>query len=235
MRYLLLLLALSSAALGQTAAPIVTFAEGPCCKVIWENGKAFYVINDDGVSVMVSGPSNYSASLHSVYVSILATGNTPLDINPALFTAIADDPKHTALPYLDMDIKAEHDRHHRAVISGILLALSAGASGAAAASPQTATVNNSDGTSSTITYTDPNAQANANAQAAANGAAARQNIQERYVAQTSGLLRHNTIEKGKFAAGVVYFQGPKGMKATKKGFTPLAAIEIPINGTIYKF
>jgi hypothetical protein len=159
------LLLCSTAAFGQTDISVVRFAEGPCCKVVWENGKAFYVIYDKDVSVMISGPSNYSASLHSVYVSILAIGDTPIDVNPALFGAVADDPNHTPLPYLDMDVKAEHDRHHRAVVSGMLLALSAGASGAAASMPQTATVNNSNGTSSTITYTDPNAQANANAQA----------------------------------------------------------------------
>jgi len=212
------------------------FSEGcSYCKIIWENGKRFYVIYDDNLSVMISSPSNYSASLHSVYVSVLATNGTLVDVNPTLFTAVADDPTQTKLPYLDMAAKAEHDRHHRAVVSGILLALSAGASGAAASMPRTATVNNSDGTSSTVSYTDPNAQADANAQAAANSMAASQNNDAAYAQQTAGLMLHNTISNGKFASGIVYFQGPKHMKATKKGFTPLLGIDLPINGKIYRF
>src|ERR1700733_557312 len=217
MRFLALFLCLSSFTFSQNVLPVITYADGPCCRTIWSNGKASYLIQDQNVSVLVSGPSNYSASLHSVWISVRQDGDTILDIDPTKFVATADDSNQTLLPYLDMDAKAEHDRKHKRMVGGILLAISAGASGAAAASPQTATVNNSDGTSSTITYTDPNAQARANAQAAENGKAMRSNIQAHYEAQTSGLLRHTTSSKGVIVSGTVYFQGPKHMKATKKG------------------
>ncbi|HMF65760.1 MAG TPA: hypothetical protein VK608_16860 [Edaphobacter sp.] len=221
--------------LGQSQLKVVSFVDGPCCKVVWQNGKAFYLIQDENVSVMVSGPSNYSARLHSVYVQVRQDGDGPLDVNPADFKVIADDDAKTEIPYLDMDVKAEHDRKHKSLISGILLGIASGASGAAAAAPQMATVNNSDGTSSTITYSDPAAQANANAEARADGKNARANIQAVYDAKTSGLLRHNTLQKSQIASGNVYFEGPKGMKNAKKDFTPLVSIDILINGTIYRF
>jgi hypothetical protein len=152
MRYLILLLCLSSSAFGQA---VLTFTDGPCCRVVWQDGKAFYVMQDANTTVVISGPSNYSASLHSVQIQIRQDGDTPIDVDPARFEAVAEDPQHTQLAYLDMNAKATHNRKRRAIISGILLGISAGASGAAASMPQTATVNNSDGTSSTITYTDP--------------------------------------------------------------------------------
>ena len=213
----------------------VTFTNGPCCKVVWENGHGFYSIQDQDVLVTVSGPSNYSASLHSVFVSVAVLGKYPKDVNPQMFRAIANDADHTILPYLDMDQKAAHDRHRRSVSSGILLAIAGGASGAAAAQPQNVTVNNSNGTSSTITYTDPSAQNAANAQTSASVEASHQAVQRSYEAETQGLLRRNTVAEGKSVAGVVYFQGPKKMKATMKGFTPLAAVEIVLDGKTYRF
>jgi hypothetical protein len=229
----LLLLCLAAPALSQ--APVVLFADAPCCLTVWRDGKASYVIRDANVTVIISGSSNYSVSLHSVEVAVRQDGDIPLDVNPANFSVVASDPNHTVLPYLDMDTKAAKDRKHNSFLSGLLVGITAAASGAAAGLPQTATVNNSDGTSSTITYTDPNAQANANAQAQANSKVASAGVAAKYVAQTAGLLRRNTLHKDEIVSGTVYFQGPKGMKATKHGFTPLASIDIPINGIIYRF
>ena len=233
MKSILVIFFLSLATLAQPV--VVTFAPGDCCSTVYQDGKAFYVIRDANVSVMVSAPANYSARLHSVFVSVVQLGDTPVDVNPATFSAAAEDDSHTPIPYLDMDERAEKERKHKSRVSGILLAISAGASGAAAASPHTATVNNSDGTTSTITYTDPNAQAHANAQATEQGDSLRKNIRAARDAKVSNLLRRNTLQKNGSASGVVYFEGPKGMKNTKKGFTPLAYLDIPVNGTIYRF
>jgi hypothetical protein len=233
MKSIMLIFSFSVTALAQPS--LITFSPGECCSTAYQDGKAYYVIRDANVSVMVSAPANYSARLHSVFVSVLQLGDTPVDVNPATFSATAEDADHTVLPYLNEDERAEKERKHKARVSGILLAISAGASGAAAASPQTATVNNSDGTSSTITYTDPNAQARANAQAAEQGDAVRQSIRAAHDSKVKDLLRRNTLQRGGSASGVVYFEGPKGMKNTKKGFTPVAHLDIPVNGTIYRF
>jgi hypothetical protein len=207
----------SAVALAEAPPPVVTYAEGLRCRTIWHNGKASYLIQDANVSILVSAASNYSASLHSVWVSVRQDGESTLDIDPTKFEAFADDEPHTALPYLDMDAKEEHDRKHKYIVGRNTLGNLAGASGGAAATPQTATVNNSDGTSSTITCTDPNAQAKSNAQAQANEERIRSNIQAHDESQTSGLLRHTTSYKGIVISGTVYFQGPNHMKATKKG------------------
>ncbi|MDP9051734.1 MAG: hypothetical protein M3O31_13600 [Acidobacteriota bacterium] len=232
---IVLLFFLCSTASSLSQAPVVLFADAPCCLTVWKNGKASYVIRDANVTIIISGPSNYSASLYSVEVAVRQDGDIPLDVNPATFSVVASDPNHSVLPYLDMDARAAKDRKHDSLLSGIMVGLAAAASGAAAASPQTATVNNSDGTSSTVTYTDPNAQANANAQAEENGRLAVAGVAAKYTAQTAGLLRRNTLHKDETVSGTVYFQGPKTMKATKHGFTPLESIDIPINGTIYRF
>jgi hypothetical protein len=66
-------------------------------------------------------------------------------------------------------------------------------------------------------------------QGAAQGDEVRQSIRAAHDAKVSNLLRRNTLQMGGSASGVVYFEGPKGMKNTKKGFTPVAHLDIPVN------
>jgi hypothetical protein len=213
MKSIMLIFSFSVAALAQPS--VVTFSPGECCSTIYQDGKAYHVIRDANVSVMVSASANYSARLHSVFVSVLQLSDTPVDVNPATFSATAEDVNQTVLPYLDEDERAEKERKHKraCLVFCLLLAL---APLVLPASPQTATVNNSDGTSSTITYTDPNAQARTNAQATEQGNEVRQSIRAAHDAKVSNLLRRNTLQKGGSASGVVYFEGPKGMKNTRR-------------------
>ena len=217
------------------AQKIVTYSDGPCCKAVWVNGQRFYIIRDDNVSVAVGPPQNFSARLHAVEVEVRQDGNTSVEVDPATFKAWAADDVKTPLPYVDMEGRAEHDRKHRSLMAGILNGVAAAGGGAAAATPQTATVNNSNGTSSTITYTDPDAVARTNETSATNARKTQEAINTRRDVTVAGLLQHNTLSRGQIVSDLVYFEGPKGMKPTKKGFTPMANVAIVLNGTTYVF
>lgn len=52
LKSILVIFFLSLAALAQPV--VVTFAPGDCCSTVYQDGKAFYVIRDANVSVMVS-------------------------------------------------------------------------------------------------------------------------------------------------------------------------------------
>ena len=229
------LVALSLSASVSQAQKVIGFTPGPCCRDVWVDGKHFYIIQDQNVTVAVGSPQNFSARLHAVEVQVRQDGDTPVDVNPALFSASAMDDQKTPLPYLDYEVRVEHDRKHHSLLSGILNGVAAAGAGASASQPQTATVNNSNGTASTITYTDPNAAREVNDASAAKAAADQRAIDRRAEENASGLLKHNTLSKGQTVIGLVYFEGPKGMKPVKKGFTPMAGVDIVLSGTTYRF
>jgi hypothetical protein len=123
MKSIMLIFSFSVAALAQPS--VVTFSPGECCSTIYQDGKAYHVIRDANVSVMVSASANYSARLHSVFVSVLQLSDTPVDVNPATFSATAEDVNQTVLPYLDEDERAEKERKHKraCLVFCLLLAL----------------------------------------------------------------------------------------------------------------
>lgn len=212
---------------------VVAYTEGSCCSVVYENGIAYFVIVDGSTSVVLSRMSDYSARIPSFYISIKNLGKLPLDVDPSLFSATENN--NTLLSYLDMDAKAAKDLKRHNKNSLLLMMLVGGLNGAAAAQPQVATVNNSNGSNSTVTYVDPNAQIEANDRTAQLGSQVRSRNNEIFETSTINVLRRNTLQENGSVAGVVYFASPSGMKAAKKASIPMQHVDIVLDGTIYRF
>lgn len=231
MKYLLLLLCLNSCAFGQELKnpKIITFnaKDSSCCKILFVDGKRFVQVTEGDTVVGIGEPVNDGHGEFSVFVAVTQMGTGTAEVIPTDFSALYTDPSHTRFPYLDRDKEVDR-RARKSMWVGIL---AAGLSGAAAATPQQATVNNSNGTSSTVTYTDPNAQARVNQQSAATNEAIRQNAAN----AKSELLRRNTVTSGATASGIVFFKKPKSSKVKVGKRDGLFAIDIPVNGVVFRF
>lgn len=208
---------------------IITFKakDANCCKILFADGKRFIQITNRDTIVGIGEPVNEGHGEFSVFVAVTQGESGTAEVIPTDFSAWYTDPPHTRFPYVDRD--DEVDGHARK--SMWLGILAAGLSGAAAATPQQASVHNSDGTNSTVTYTDPNAQARVNQQSAATNEAIRQNAAD----AKSGLFHRNTVTPGTTVSGIVFFKKPKKSKVKVGKKDRLFAVDIPINGVVYRF
>ena len=208
MKRLAVLLLLSFPAFGQYSNDprIITFnaSDSKCCKISFVDGKRFIQMQDGDTLVGISEPINSGHGEFSVYVAISELGTGTAEVVPTDFSAWYSDPPHTRFPYMDRDAEVDRKTKH----SMWLGILAAGLGGASAGSPRQASINNSDGTSSTVTYTDPNAQSLANAQSAQTFQA----IKQRSIDAKTGLLHRNTVGQGASAGGVVFFKKPNSTK-----------------------
>lgn len=182
---------------------------------------------DGNTVVKIDDPVNRGHGEFSVDLTVAQFDSGMAEVIPEDFSALFSDAAHTRLVFANRDQEIDHHAK-KSMWAGVLLA---GMAGAAAAQPQTATVNNSDGTSSTITYTDPVAQQRANEQAAETGHAIRQ----RAIDAKVGLLHRNTVEPGQSVSGTVFFKRVKGSNVKIGSKDRLFAVDIPINGVVFRF
>jgi hypothetical protein len=161
---------------------------------------------------------------YTIMLGMVNLGTVPLDVDPANMGGLGSEAPSVVMKSVDGDaLLMKENRHaHRWAILGAAL------SGAAAgASTSTATVENSDGSTSNVTYHDPNATRAANADARAN----RDAIDGRTARVASTVLRHNTLGPGEFVVGFVYVERPKGM-GKKDG---MGQFVVDLGDTIYIF
>ena len=193
-----------------------------CCTVIYVNGVPYWTITDGAITVSVGMPQIYDKHYFAQMVFISNSGDTPIEVNPATITATGTDSSLLASVNGDAVI----EKKHRSAIHRNMWA-SALAGAGAGVSQNTATVQNSDGTSSTVTYHDPQADADARNAAASR----RDSIDAKYQASAGTILRRNTLFKGGSAGGLVLFERPKSMD--KRG--SLATTTIIAGNTTFYF
>jgi hypothetical protein len=205
---------------------IVMWGTAPNFSIIYHDGVPWEKYEDGLVRIIVLPPTEDSGSrrVYKVKLAITNRKKEDIDVDPARFIALSSDPKDSMMMWVDggqiiakEERKADRRRRTAAGFAGF----------AAGAGAQTATIQNSDGSTSTVQYHDPSA-----ADRVIAGSHARANeIQNRFAALDAHVLRRNTISSGNFAAGDVYFEGPKQMdkKAT------IAELDVSVDGTIYQF
>jgi hypothetical protein len=197
------------------------------CREFFNDGTRFIGMFDGPLSVAVSVPVNHGHGKFSVYVIVAQQGPGVAEVIPSDFSAWYTDPPHTRFPYLDRDAEID-DEAKRSTIAAVIIA---GMGGAAAAQPVQATVHNSNGTSSTVTYTDPTAQQRANEQAAKLIDDSRRSE----ASDRNGILHRNTIPDGHSVEGLVFFKKPHSSPLKVGSKDHLFAVDIPINGVVYRF
>jgi len=209
----------------QPEKPVVVWdSTSAGCKVMYLNGEPYEHMENAAVVVDVHPPRKKEKRIDSILIGVVNISQSELDVNPKTWSAVAGDAEATSMPYLDggyvLRKEERHDRRMQAIGNGL--------SGfGAGMQTHTATVSNSDGSSSTVTYHDSADTANANA-AAANRSAL---MSQSYERASSAVLRRNTLSSGLFVVGTVFFDRPKGLKAD----IPVRSVDIELNGTIYRF
>ena len=227
---LLLLAFLAMPVMAQTDTPgkpnVVTWnpSDAAHCLLVYSNGLAHEVISDRGRSIDVFAPTLANKHTYRVSVGIQNLAGGVIDVDPEKMGGVTDDATPIVMPSIDADArlaKEVQSARRRAMIGAALSGYAAGSSST------TATIHNSDGTTSTATIHDNTATQQANTQAAAN----RASIDSRASAVSSTILRRNSVYPGNFATGFVYMDKPKGMG--KKAH--VAQFVVDLGETIYVF
>jgi hypothetical protein len=197
----------------------------PRCTVVYLNGIGHEQFSDGARSIGVYTPIERDKNTYQVLVGVGNLRREALDVDPANMGGLSDDAPQMVMESIDADAKIakENHSHHGWAILGA--ALAGGAAGAG--SNKTATVNNSDGSTSTVTYHDDTATR----QAARNAANNRVAIDARSAKESSHLLRRNTVLHGEEVFGFIYIQKPKGM--SKKAH--VGSFVVDLGDTIYVF
>ena len=138
---------------------------------------------------------------------------------------LSDESPQLVMESIDADAKIakqNHSHHGWAILGAALSGAAAGAG-----SNKTATVNNSDGSTSTVTYHDDTATRQASRDAANNRVA----IDAKSATESSHLLRRNTVLHGESVFGFIYIQKPKGMGKKAR----VGSFVVDLGNTIYIF
>lgn len=205
-------------------ATIVWNIKDPRCKVIYTNGVPRERFQTEKLTIDVWSPYLHDKQTEDIGIGINDVSSGEVDVDPRRFSAQANDAKHTLMPVIDADAKLAKEQQHVRRMQAIGAALSGFGAGM---SSQTATVNNSDGSTSQVTYHDPAATDRVNADAAANAAATTSHYKE--VSRT--ILRRNTLTNGGFVIGDIYLERPKGLDKKAK----VDAVAMYLGGTVYIF
>lgn len=199
-------------------------ADDPQCKVVFSDGIPYERFNSSSVLIDIQVPSTYDKHVNYLLVGVVNRSGADLEVNPAGWRAQAEDGDGTEMPVVDADslfAKDQKKDSRRQAIGNALSGFGAGMQ------QHTATVNNSDGSTSTVTYKDPNDVRNANASAASRAT----NLSGQYARMSSVVLRRNTVAPGGFVVGTVYFERPKGLN--KK--VAVGMVSVVIGDTTYLF
>ena len=197
----------------------------PRCTVVYVNGIGHEQFSDGGRLIGAYTPIEHDKSTYQVLIGVRNLGREALNVDPANMGGLSDDSPQMVMESIDADAKItkqNHSHHGWAILGAALSGAAAGAS-----SNKTATVNNSDGSTSTVTYHDDTATRQANVNAANN----RRAIDSKSAKEASHVLRRNTVLQGEDVFGFIYIQRPKGMskKAHVGGFV------VDLGDTFYIF
>ena len=210
--------AILSPLLAQQPTTINWGDKGAPFRVIYINGTPVERFEDGKVRIDVFPAFTDRNHSYSVLVGVANTGSGELDVDPSRFSACGDDAQATVFPWVDGGTKIakeEKSANRRAALAGGLAGFGAGIQ------QQTATVTNSDGSTSTVTYHDPSATQRVQDDAQ-HGKRARS---DRFATLSSQVMRHSTVDPGQFALGRVYFESPKG--ESKKASIACVVVSLP--------
>lgn len=204
----------------------VRWGKAPNFSISYYDGVPRERYDDSFLRIVVLPPSTDRGNrgVFSVTIDITNRRREEIDVDPARFIALSSDPKDSKMTWIDggqILAKEERSADRRRRIAAGLAGFGAGAG------TQTATVYNSDGSTSTVEYHDPTATD----QVAADSRTRAKEIQDQFAMMQAHVLRRNTVSPGSYVVGNVYFQGRKGMN--KKA--SIAELDIPIDGIIYQF
>lgn len=209
----------------QSHTEVVTWGEkGAPFKIEYFNGHPEEVLHTASVWINVFEPLQMGKRLYAATVQVSNPGQNDIDVDPSIFSGCLDDERHSELIWTDGDRvigKQERSARRRSAIAAGL------ASFGAAAQTQTATVENSDGSSSTVRYHDPATDE----EARKNANRTSDSISRRYAGFASVVLRRNTVSPGGDVIGRVYFSAQKG--APKKA--QISEVDVRIGGVMYRF
>jgi hypothetical protein len=202
--------------------PIIWSSGAPNCKLVYMNGTPVERFDNGSITVDAMPPLQRDKRLFSVLVGVRNSGNGDIDVDPTAFAAQSND--GTLVDSVDMDPVLNKEEHHAMKRERMAAAFSGFGAGM---SRQNGTVYNSNGTTSQVTMSDPEAVR----RAAGDAADARSDINNHFAKDRSRLLRHNTLANQGFALGFVYFQLPKG---TEKHAT-LTRVAVQLGNQTYIF
>lgn len=179
----------------------------PRCTTIYTDGRARERITDNGRIIDVWAPelrNERDKRIYSVLVRVQNFRDEVVDVDPVHMGGLTDGSPHLLMDTIDADAMIASENRSR----GRWAAVGAGLSGFAAGygNNTTATVQNSDGSTSTVTVHD-NAGTRQAEQDAANN---RASINATSASEASIVLRRNTVAKAGGVAGRVYIFKPKG-------------------------
>jgi hypothetical protein len=225
MKIAILLFLFSSTCRAAEKPKVIKWQSGDaCCKVVFSDGVAYERFSSSSILIDVHAPRVYDKHTDYVIVGVINSTGADLDVDPANWRAEAGDSASTDMPEVNADRLLTNDERkdrRRQMIGNALAGFGAGMQ------TRTATVNNSDGSASTVTYKDPTDVQNVNASAAASAAS----LSGHYARMSSAVLRRNTVRTGEFVIGSVYFDRPKHLN--KK--TTIGNVALTIGDTIYVF
>lgn len=193
------------------------------CSVLYANGTARERITDAGRIIDVHAPILRDKHTFQVLVGVINVSNSDLDVNPDNMGGLAGDANAIVMRSVDGDAridKATRSAHRWSMLGAAL-------SGFGAGYGSSATVNNSDGSTSTVNYHDDSATRHVQQDAAAH----HSTISATGALEGSRLLRHNTVAPGNFVMGYVYVEKPKEMSRKDR----MGSFVVDFGDSIYIF
>jgi hypothetical protein len=232
--FLLLSAALPSQTPGHPRTVTYSRADTAHCKVIAVNGKPLLETTDNGTSVAVGMLQNWGNGEFSVLVSVTQVGPGVAEVNPKGISALYSDAAHTRFTWFDKG----HDLDTQASIRA------SGVSQSGGAPPESGPVGDSSAAMAAPTH--PEAMRDPTTNPGTRSSEEERQLQLRQSASPARpqqldpahppvFLRHATLKQGDKTYGYVFLRKSKGSKLEASPMGMLDEIDIPLNGTIFRF
>ncbi len=176
-----------------------------CCTTTYRNGEIYKRITNGDTTVITGIPEATTKDVYRVWVGVRRDTNSTVLLDPRLTSVVLSDEASTTVLSADADQMLDKATKHAEHMQRFGAAL--GAAGASLAQ-QDATVTNSDGSTSNVSFHD----SSADARARDNAAFPASSLQQQYAELHSSILRKNTLEGGETVKGFIYFKKPKHLK-----------------------
>jgi len=245
MKFLGLLLVVPVLAMAQTAPTVITFDRGDTehCRVLVASGKPLLASTYKGTTVAVSLPDNWVNGEYSLFVMVSQTGDGSAEINPKEIYAVFSDPAHTRFSWFDK----KHDLD--TLVS--MRSQGMGQTGAPGGGPPGGfggSNGDSSGAAPPMTHPevmerggigDTNQRSRSEEEARnmgmRNGGGAGSQRPHLDPAHPPAFLKHTTVKAGSQVSGYVFVRKPKGFAEEITANSMLGEIDIPVNGTVFRF
>ncbi|MBS1803580.1 MAG: hypothetical protein JST28_09435 [Acidobacteria bacterium] len=240
-----LLLVVPVFAVAQTSPTVITFnrADTEHCRVLVANGKPLLASTYNGTTVAVSMPDNWENGEYSLFVMVSQKGDGSAEINPKEIYALFSDPAHTRLSWFDK----KHDLDTLASMRSQGMGQPGGAPGGP---PGGFGGSNGDSSGANPPMTHPevmergglgdtNQRSKSDEEARnlglRNAGGTGPQRPQLDPAHPPAFLKHTTVKAGSQASGYVFVRKPKDFRQEVTATSILGEIDIPVNGTVFRF